>query len=153
VVGNTSTDNGFDSSVADAWYGFNPLKLKGAKIEFQGLTAVSCIASMSCMAVGFSQQIDQAEGTFAETGSVPPAPPAPTITGFSPKSGPPGSTVHITGTHLLNADVSFNGETAKVLTDGANNLTVKVPNQTTKGHIQVTTPGGAVVSTSKFRIS
>ena len=48
---------------------------------------------------------------------------APTITKFSPKSGPKGTVVTITGTNLESAiSVTFNGKKAKISSDTANKL-------------------------------
>jgi hypothetical protein len=153
VVGTSTTDNGIESPHIFAWYGFAPLKLPTAGNPHIGLDAVSCTALMSCMAVGSGPEGGQTQGEVAEAGSVPPSPPAPTITHFSPRSGKPGSTVHITGTNLQHAHVSFNGQSAKVLYGGAKSLGVEVPNEPAKGYIEVTTPGGAVTSISKFKIT
>jgi hypothetical protein len=79
---------------------------------------------------------------------------APTITKFSPKSGPKGTVVTITGTNLESAiSVTFNGKKAKISSDTATSLTVKVPAKATTGKIVVTTQGGSVTSTKNFKVT
>ena len=70
--------------------------------------------------------------------------PAPTITGFSPKSGSVGTVVTISGTHLSNAkSVTFNGVAAVIDTDSTAQITATVPTGATTGRIKVTTAGGS----------
>ena len=75
----------------------------------------------------------------------------PTITGFSPSSGPPGTVVTITGTNLSNTTaVAFNGKAGTVTSDGSTKITVKVPTGATTGYIRIVTPVEAVNSTTEF---
>jgi hypothetical protein len=78
---------------------------------------------------------------------------APTITGFSPAGGPPGTLVDIKGTGLLHTThVGFNGVTATytVLSDGE--LKAKVPAGANSGPIRVTTPSGRAASAGRFTV-
>ena len=88
--------------------------------------------------------------------TVTPSPP-PTITGFSPPSGPVGSSVTINGTNFTGAtDVRFNGVSA-----GAGNfvvnssilITATVPVGATNGLITVVTPGGTASSSTSFTVT
>ena len=75
----------------------------------------------------------------------------PTITGFSPSSGPPGTVVTITGTNLSNTTaVTFNGKAGTVTSDGSTKITVKVPTGATTGYIRIVTPVETVNSTTEF---
>ena len=79
---------------------------------------------------------------------------APTITSFTPASGPPGTTVTIKGTNLEGAtSVTFNGMSATITKDTASKLKVKVPAGATKGPITVTTPDGSAASAKKFKVT
>jgi hypothetical protein len=80
---------------------------------------------------------------------------APTITSFSPTSGPPGTSVTITGTNLTGTtSVKFNGANATTFTvDSATQITATVPNNATTGTIKVTTPGGTATSASSFTVA
>jgi hypothetical protein len=79
---------------------------------------------------------------------------APTITGFTPTSGPIGQQVTVTGTNLTGATaVKFNGTTAKTFSvDSATQVTATVPTNATSGTISITTPGGTAVSTQIFTV-
>jgi outer membrane protein assembly factor BamB len=85
-----------------------------------------------------------------------PAPaPAPTISSFTPVSGPVGTAVTINGSHFTGAtDVRFNGTAAtsfSVVNDGR--ITTTVPAGTKTGAISVTTPAGAGSSSGVFTVT
>ncbi len=78
----------------------------------------------------------------------------PTITTFTPTSGPVGTVVTIKGANLLGASsVTFNGVSGTIKKDNADKIKVKVPSGATKGRIEVTTPGGNAESATKFTVS
>jgi hypothetical protein len=78
----------------------------------------------------------------------------PTITSFSPASGPPGTTVTIKGTNLSGVTkVTFNGKAATITSDSATKIKVTVPSGATTGKIKVTTPGGKVTSAANFTVT
>jgi hypothetical protein len=79
----------------------------------------------------------------------------PTISSFTPGSGPVGTVVTITGTNLTGAtDVSFNGTAATAFTvNSATSITATVPVGATTGLISVTTPGGTANSGSNFTVT
>ena len=81
----------------------------------------------------------------------------PTITSFTPTSGPIGTTVTITGTHFNSpvvTDVEFddrNAETFTVVND--TRITATVPSNGTDGPIQVTNADGTATSSSDFNVT
>jgi hypothetical protein len=78
----------------------------------------------------------------------------PTITGFSPTSGPVGTSVTLAGTHLAGATtVKFNGVSASYSVAGDTQITTTVPAGATSGTISVTTPGGIATSADTFTIT
>jgi hypothetical protein len=80
-------------------------------------------------------------------------PPAPTITGFTPASGPTagGTSVTITGTNLSGAtSVTFGTTSGAITANTAGSITVTSPPGTGAVALTVTTPGGSVTSTGKF---
>ena len=80
--------------------------------------------------------------------------PVPSISGFSPSSGPVGTTVTISGTNLTKAtSVKFNGTATPILTDTAGQITAKVPAGATTGTIIVTTAGGNATSATNFTVT
>jgi hypothetical protein len=77
----------------------------------------------------------------------------PSITGFSPASGPVGTTVVITGTAFTGATVvSFNGIPATFSVDSYSQITATVPCCGASGKIKVTTPGGNGSSSTNFKV-
>ena len=78
---------------------------------------------------------------------------APTITSFSPASGPVGTTVTISGTNFSGATaVRFNGVSASFTAGSATSITATVPSGATTGPISVTTSGGTATSSSAFTV-
>ncbi len=73
--------------------------------------------------------------------------PPPVITGFSPGSGPPGTTVTITGEQFVQVQsVDFNGVPAAFTVVSPAELTATVPAGAQSGPISITTPGGTATS-------
>src|SRR2546426_4135575 len=80
--------------------------------------------------------------------------PAPTITSFTPTSGPVGTNVTISGTNFTGATaVRFNGVSATFTVNSATAIQATVPAGATTGSISVTTPGGTATSASVFTLS
>jgi glucose/arabinose dehydrogenase len=86
--------------------------------------------------------------------TVPPVP-APSISGFSPTSGPVGTSVTISGSNFTGASaVTFNGTNAQSYTvDSSTQITAVVAAGTNSGTISVTTPGGTATSAGSFTVS
>ena len=81
---------------------------------------------------------------------------APTITGFTPASGPAGTSVTINGTNLTGAThVRFNGvnQPAFTVNPTGTQITATVPTNATTGPIAVTTPGGTATSATNFTVT
>lgn len=80
--------------------------------------------------------------------------PAPAITGFSPASGPVGTTVTIRGTGLAHAsEVTVDGVKATITDDTTGTIRAKVPKGATTGRIQVTAAKVTVTSAAAFRVT
>ncbi len=91
-----------------------------------------------------SSGLVQAEGATA----------VPTITSFSPASGPVGTTVTINGTNFTGAtSVTFNGVSAAFIINSNVKITATVPTGATTGKIAVTTPGGTATSATNFTVT
>ncbi|MFL5915038.1 MAG: IPT/TIG domain-containing protein [Gaiellaceae bacterium] len=91
-------------------------------------------------------------GTF--TVSSPPVEPAPTIASFSPASGPPGTAVTITGTHLTGATaVTLHGVAAVYNVISSTQIQTVVPAGSSTGTFSVTTSGGTATSSSQFLVT
>jgi hypothetical protein len=81
--------------------------------------------------------------------------PPPTVTSFTPTSGPVGSRVVITGTHFYDvSQVDFNGMVALGYTiDSTTQITATVPTGATTGPIRVTTLDGTGHSPTDFTVT
>ena len=79
----------------------------------------------------------------------------PTLTRFTPTSGPSGTRVTLTGTHFHGAtDVQFNGVSAlEFEVVSGTSIEVIVPAGATSGPISVVAPGGTVVSADPFTVT
>ena len=80
---------------------------------------------------------------------------APTVTHFTPASGPAGTRVTLTGTGFLGATaVKFNGVDATSFeVHSGMNIEAVVPPRASSGPISVMAPGGTVVSTESFTVT
>jgi len=77
----------------------------------------------------------------------------PTISGFSPKKGSPGTEVTITGTSLIGTtQVSFGVIPASFIVDSEIQVRALVPSEAATSLIRVYTPGGTAISASAFRV-
>ncbi len=78
----------------------------------------------------------------------------PTITSFSPASGPAGTPVTIVGTNLSPfTSVTFGGVTASVTSTSATQIVATVPANAVTGPIAVITPTGTATSATNFTVS
>src|SRR5436309_3911105 len=77
----------------------------------------------------------------------------PTITGFTPASGPVRTGVTISGTNFTGATaVNFNGLSASFTVNSATSIQATAPAGATSGPIGVTTPSGTATSASAFTV-
>lgn len=101
--------------------------------------------------------ITRAAGLVSVYENLIPSLPPPTITSFTPISGPIGITVTITGTNfdllVANNIVKFNGITAVVTACTATSITTTVPVGATTGPISVTVGGSTAVSATNFTVT
>jgi uncharacterized repeat protein (TIGR03803 family) len=78
----------------------------------------------------------------------------PTISSFSPTSGPVGTTVIITGTGFSQTSkVTFNGKVATFPAPTDTQINATVPTGATTGKIAITTKGGTVGTTTNFTVN
>lgn len=98
---------------------------------------------------------DVGNGLFATATLTPTySEPVPTITGFTPASAGVGTTVTVTGTNLAAISSVTVGQVQQTNLAVTNNTSISfiVPATTQSGQIQITTPGGSVVSQSALII-
>jgi hypothetical protein len=78
----------------------------------------------------------------------------PSISGFSPPSGPPGTSVIISGSNLSGAlSVTLNGKAVPVNSDTATSVNCTVPVGATSGRLAVTTAGGTATTATNFTVT
>ncbi len=79
----------------------------------------------------------------------------PTVTSFSPTSGPVGTSVDVQGTNFTGAtQVTFNGTAdTSFVVNSSTDITAHVPTGATTGSIAVTTPSGTGTSSSSFTVT
>jgi uncharacterized repeat protein (TIGR03803 family) len=133
---------------------------KASVVEFGGVAATtvavtgSTYISATVPAGSLSGPVTVTTGTTTltspQTFSV-----LPTITSFTPSSGPVGTTVTITGTGLLQTtSVTFNKVIQPTFTVKSDTQVIaNVPTGATKGKIAITTNGGSVTSTASFTVN
>jgi hypothetical protein len=80
---------------------------------------------------------------------------APTITSFTPSSGPEGTSIIISGTNFTGAtSVYFNTTSTSFFTiNSTTQITAILPSGATTGAIVVTTPGGTATSSTNFTVT
>ena len=98
--------------------------------------------------------VTDSEGTAVSATNFDVTPsPLPTITSFSPTSGPVGTSVVITGTGFTGvSSVTFNNVSAAFVFNSDTQITATVPTTATTGPIRVTTPGGTATSSTNFTV-
>ncbi len=78
---------------------------------------------------------------------------APAIVGFSPASGPVGTSVTINGSNFTGTtNVAFNGVAAAFIVNSGTQISATVPVGATTGGIAVRKPGGAATSAASFAL-
>jgi uncharacterized repeat protein (TIGR03803 family) len=81
------------------------------------------------------------------------APPPPSVKLIQPSSGSPGTTIRLTGNHLLGLSaVNFNGTLATFTPVNANYAEAVVPAGAATGPITVTTMNGSFTTTTSFKV-
>jgi hypothetical protein len=92
-------------------------------------------------------------GTATSSGSFTITPPPPTVSSFTPTSGPVGTSVSIAGSGFTAASsVAFNGPAASYTVNSPTSITATVPSGATSGPIAVTTPYGTGTSADSFTV-
>jgi uncharacterized repeat protein (TIGR03803 family) len=134
---------------------------------FTGTTAVSFNGTLAAFTVQSDTYLTATVPAGATTGFVTVTGPSGTLTsnkqfrvtpqvkGFSPTSGPPGTTVVITGESFTQATgVQLASKFPMSFTvDSDTQITAIVPADGTTGEITVFTPGGHVETTAKFTVT
>ncbi|MEA2559582.1 MAG: hypothetical protein QOH06_1086 [Acidobacteriota bacterium] len=133
------------------------VRFNGVSAGFFVNSASSIMATVPAGAASGPITVTTAAGTASSTqGFVVIAPSQlPSITAFSPGSGPAGTTVTIDGNNFLGTgQVRFNGVTAPSFTVQSNTrITAQAPSNAGAGPIAVVTPAGTATSTGVFSVT
>jgi hypothetical protein len=136
--------------------GVNGVRFNGVSATFnlvsdgQVNTTVPAGASTGRITLSTPSGTATSASDFTVTGTGP----APTISGFSPSSGPVGTSVTINGNNFTGANaVRFNGVSAAFNFVNDDRVTATVPSGATTGRITVTTGAGTATSSSNFSVS
>lgn len=90
-------------------------------------------------------------------GTVTPSPSVPTISSFTPTSGPVGTPITIVGTNFDPSPsgnaITLNGVSCQTLGAVPTQLNTAVPNNGTSGQIRVTTSAGQALSSTSFTVT
>jgi hypothetical protein len=151
---------GFTSATAVAFNGTPAAMIVASDAKIAAV--VPPVASSGVITVTTASGSAESSTAFEVTSSTEPAPAeststvvaAPTISSFSPGSGPPGTRVVITGTAFADAAaVAFAGVSASFTVDSDSRIIAFVPRRAKTGKISVRTPGGTGWSTQQFRVT
>jgi hypothetical protein len=125
-----------------------------ASFRIDSATSISAVVGTGTTGTGASE-VTNADGTDSGPDFTVASTTCPTITSFTPTSGPVGTSVVITGTNFTGAtSVTFNNVTATTFTvNSATQITATVPTTATTGPIRVTAPGGTGSSLTNFTIA
>jgi len=144
-----STTTGFAASVTVAQTSGTAASTP-VYVRLTGTTTGSFAGNVTVASTGATTQNVAVTGTVTTA-----ATPVPTITSFTPTSGPVGTTVTVTGTDFTGATgATLNGlAVTNFMVMGATSVMFDVPTGATSGTITVTTPGGTATSTGTFTVS
>ena len=131
------------------------------KVTFGGTTAAFTVVSDSALSATVPSgaatgliAVTTPGGTATSANAFTVTPPAPTISSFTPASGPVGTNVTISGAAFTGATaVSFAGTSASFTVVSGTSITAAVPSGAASGLITVTTPGGAATSANPFTVT
>ncbi len=128
---------------------FNSVAAAFIKVDDGQITAtVPAGATSGFIAVTSPSGTGTSASSFAVTW------PAPTVSGIAPASGPVGTVVTVTGTHLTGATaVTFGGAAAVFSVTDDSHISATVPSGAVSGAVSVTTPGGSAASATPFTVT
>jgi large repetitive protein len=133
--------------------GASSVKFNGVAAVIGGNTSTTITTTVPATATTGPITVTTAGGTATSPTNFTVGSP-PTITSFSPTSGPVGTEVTITGTNLDNATaVRFGGVSATITSHTATQVVATVPVGALTGPITVTTPGGTATSGTNFTVT
>ncbi len=154
LIGTTVTITGTNFSTTPA---NNTVKFNGTTAVATASTATSITTTVPTGATTGKISVTIGGNTATSATDFTVNIPLPTITSFTPTSGPVGTTVTITGTNFnttpANNTLKFNGTTAIVTASTGTSITTTVPLGATTGTITVTVAGNTATSATNFTVT
>src|SRR5207237_984801 len=145
-VGTSVTINGTNFTGATA------VLFNSTSASFTVSSATAITAAVPAGATSGPNSVTTSDGTASSAASFTVINP-PTISSFTPSSGPVGTSVTISGTNFNGATaVLFNSVSASFTVNSATAITATVPAGVSSGPISVTTPGGTASSAASFTV-
>lgn len=152
LIGSTVTITGTNFTTPFA----NSLRFNGISATINSVTATTITATVPVGATSGPISLTIGCNTVTSATNFNVTAP-PTISSFTPTSGPVGIPVIISGTNFdttpANNIVKFNGTTATVSASTATSITTAVPSGATTGTISVTVAGNTAVSATNFTVT
>jgi hypothetical protein len=134
--------------------GATAVTFNGASAAFTAASGTSIQATVPNGATTGPLSVTTPRGTATSASAFTVTPSAPTITGFTPASGPVGTSVTINGTNFTGATaVQFNGVSAAFTATSDTAIQTTVPAGATTGPVSVTTAGGTATSAGNFAVT
>jgi IPT/TIG domain-containing protein/flagellar hook capping protein FlgD len=128
------------------------VKFNGTSASFTIESATRLRATVPAGASSGPISVTNPAGTGTSTASFTVIAP-PTVTTFTPASGPVGTFVAVDGTSFTTASaVKFNGTAATFVVESATRVRATVPASATSGPISVTNPAGTGTSAASFTV-
>lgn len=114
----------------------------------------SFTASLADDGAVFSVRVSNSAGSVDSQGAALHVNAPPSVSSFSPTSGPVGTSVTISGSRFTNASqVTFGGSAASFVVNSATQITAAVPSGAASGPITVQTPAGTGTSSLSFTVT
>ena len=133
--------------------GATSVRLNGLSVPFSVVSSTTLTFTVPAGASSGTIAVTTPGGTATSSGSLTVSPP-PTITGFSPGTGPVGTSVTITGTNLTGTVGVMLGSILTVPTSvTATTVVFTIPPGASTGFIRVLNPAGSATSAGTFTVT
>jgi RNA polymerase sigma factor (sigma-70 family) len=133
--------------------GATAVRFNGTSADFTVVSDSQITAKVPAAATSGPLSVVTPQGTAASSGTFTVTTADPSIDGFTPRTGPVGSSVVLIGHGFTGTTaVGLNGTAAAFRVDSDTQLTFDVPAGATSGPVSVTTPNGTVTSSTSFTV-
>jgi hypothetical protein len=149
-----SDNNGVLPLAAFGSVSFSSCAINGAPLASAAWEQIDMVDTSTGTTLATTSALGADGASFWVTQGAAPPPASPTLSGFSPASGPAGTLVTLSGTGLDGASaVTFAGTAARFTVVSDTQITATVPAGATSGAIGVTTAGGTATSATAYTVT